>query len=354
MPRSYGGLWEQITSWENIVAAYVNARRGKSARPDALRFHCNLETNLYEIRERLLDGSWEPRPYNSFEKVTETKRRLIQAPTFGDRVVHHAVVRVLEPLFERKFIYDSYACRKGKGTHAAADRVEYFARLAKARWGKVFVLKCDVSKFFPSIDHSVLMEILARTIRETRVLGLIEKASIVPGNLTGKGLPIGSLTSQLLANVYLNDLDHFAKECAGCRFYARYADDFLFLDNDKRALTSVRDDVEWLLGTHLSLRLNPKTAIFPLSQGIDFCGYRIWPTHRLPRKRVVQAAKRRFERLAAMRDNGLAGYQAIRAAAASFFGYMKHCSGKKSADSVIERLKPKLAPAAEKGVSACS
>lgn len=339
MPRSYNGLWTKITSWDNVIGAYVGARKGKKTRADVMRFHCDLEANLCEIRERLLDGAWAPQPFNSFERVTEAKRRQIQAPVFADRVVHHAIVRVLEPLYEKKFIYDSYSCRKGKGTHAAAGRMERFIRCARARWKKPYVLKCDVSKFFPSVDHGTLLDILSRTIREDRVLALIEKASIAPGNTTGKGLPIGSLTSQLLANVYLNELDHFVKDCAGCGYYVRYADDFVFLDQSKETLASAMDDVEWLLDTHLRLRLNPKTAIFPLSQGVDFCGYRIWPTHRLPRKRVVQAAKRRFERLATMRDRGIVGCSEIRAVVEAFIGYMKHCNGRMSADSAIARLR---------------
>lgn len=338
MPRSYNGLWDKITSWENLVGAYVGARKGKKTRSDVMRFHCDLEKNLCDIRERLLDGAWAPQPFNSFERVTEMKRRHIEAPVFADRVVHHAVVRVLDPIYEKKFIHDSYSCRKGKGTHAAADRMERFIRCARARWKKPYVLKCDVSKFFPSVDHGTLLDILSRTIREDCVLALIEKASIAPGNTTGKGLPIGSLTSQLLANVYLNELDHFVKDCAGCRYYVRYADDFVFLDQSKETLASAMDDVEWLLDTHLRLRLNPKTAIFPLSQGVDFCGYRIWPTHRLPRKRVVQAAKRRFERISREHAEGRVGFDDVRAVVVSFLGYMQHCKGKRSADSALKRM----------------
>ena len=307
-------------------------------RADVMRFHCDLEGNLCNIRECLLDGTWEPKAFRSFERVTEAKRRQIQAPVFADRIVHHAIVRVLEPLYEKKFIYDSYSCRKGKGTHAAATRMEQFARCAKAQWAKPYVLKCDVSKFFPSINHGILMEILAQTIREEKVLCLIEKASVAPENTSGKGLPIGSLTSQLLANIYLNELDHFIKDCAGLKYYVRYADDFVFLDQSKETLASVMDDVKWLIETHLRLRLNPKTTIFPLSQGIDFCGYRIWPTHRLPRKRVVQAAKRRFERISREYSEGNASFDDVHAVVVSFLGYMQHCRGRRSVKSALKRL----------------
>jgi len=338
MPRSFTGLWERITSWENIVSAYNNARKGKKLRSDVMVFHRNIEENLCRIHESLLDGTWDPKPFNLFERITEGKRRQIEAPVFADRVVHHAIVRVLEPAFDRKFIFDSYSCRKGKGTHAAADRLERFIRQAGAKWERPYALKCDIAKFFPSIDHGILWDILERTIRESAVIDLIKRAAIAPGNITGKGLPIGALTSQLLANVYMNELDHFAKDCAGCRFYIRYADDFVFLDGSKETLQMVLDDVAWLLDTHLRLRLNPKTSIFPLFHGLDFCGYRIWATHRLPRKRVVQAAKRRFLRTSRLYAAGAAGFEDVRAVVASFLGYMQHCSGRKSADSVLKRL----------------
>lgn len=314
--------------------AYESARKGKKHRADVAEFHGRFAENICEIRERLLDDSWSPLPFRKFERVTETKRRVIEAPAFRDRIVHHAIVRVLEPLYEKKFISDSYSCRKGKGTHAAADRMQALIRKVCAKWEKPYVLKCDIAKFFHSVDHGVLMSILARTVREERALRLIEKAIIAPCNSTGKGIPIGALTSQLIANIYLNGLDHFAKECSGCKSYVRYADDFIFLAESKSGLNAIKCDVEWLLDTQLRLRLNPKTTIFPLFHGVDFCGYRMWATHRLPRKRVVQAAKRRFARLSRQG----ASEERIRGVISSFKGYMGHCNGFKSAESALSRL----------------
>lgn len=339
MPKSYGGLWEKIVSWENFVLAYRGARRGKGFRPDIVSFHLDLERRLNRLRDSVVSGAWEPLPFREFERVSETKRRFIQAPHFSDRIVHHAIVRVLSPVFEKKFIYDSYSCRVGKGTHAAADRLQWFIRDASAKWGRVYVLKCDVSKFFPSVDHALLFEILGRTIREERVLDLLRRACVAPGNITGKGIPIGALTSQLLANVYLDVLDHFLKDCARCKYYIRYADDFVILGQSSRELGLVKDDIGWLLNTHLNLRLNPKTAIFPLSQGVDFCGYRIWPTHRLPRKRVVLAARKRLQRCVAEFQHGRVALGRVKGVLASFLGYMGHCNGIKSAQSVLSSLK---------------
>ncbi|MGI6253623.1 MAG: reverse transcriptase domain-containing protein [Aminivibrio sp.] len=336
--KSYSGLWDRITSWENIVAAYVGARRRKKRRIDAAQFHCSLEMRLCEIRSRLLDETWCPAPFNSFVRITGSKRRLIQAPIFADRVVHHAIVRVLESLYERKFIHDSYSCRKHKGTHAAAARVEGFIRKAVAMWKAPHVLKCDIAKFFHSIDHEVLMDILSKTIREVKVLDLIRKASIAPDNASGKGLPIGALTSQILANVYMDQLDHFIKDCASIKYYVRYADDFIILAQTKEELRAIKADISWLLETHLKLRLNPKSSIFPVQNGVDFCGYRIWATHRLPRKRVVMAAKKRFKKLSKDYVAGIVSIEEVRSSVGSFLGYMQHCSGRVSAESALNRL----------------
>lgn len=336
--RSYGGLWDQIISWDNLIAAYIGARKRKKKTAEAIRFHCSLEENLCRIKEQLEDGAWSPSPFSSFVRFTGAKRRVIQAPVFADRVVHHAIVRVLEPIYERKFIYDSYSCRKGKGTHAAAARLEGFLRIVSAKWEAPYALKCDISKFFHSIDHGILLEILGRTIRESPVLGLITRAAIAPGNASGRGLPIGALTSQILANVYMNELDHFIKNCASIKHYIRYADDFIILAQSKKDLNLLMADISWLLEAHLKLKLNPKSSIFPVRNGVDFCGYRIWATHRRPRKRVVAAAKRRFREMSDKYALGQASIDEIRSAVASFWGYMQHCSGVTSAQSALDRL----------------
>lgn len=203
MPKTHSHLYEQIISFENIYAAYHEARRGKRYRDDILRFHQDHEEALVTLCEELKAKTWKPSPYREFLCATEVKRRVIHAPSFIDRVVHHALANVTRPLFEKKYIFDSYATIKGKGTHRAVYRVQEFLRRAKANWGKVYVLQCDISKYYPNIDHDVLMEQVKRTIRDKDVIWLWEQ--IISGfNDTGKGLPIGALTSQVAANIYLN------------------------------------------------------------------------------------------------------------------------------------------------------
>jgi hypothetical protein len=171
------------------------------------------------------------------------------------------------------------------------------------------------------------------------MMDVIERACVTPGNLSGYGLPIGALTSQLFSNVYLDKLDHFVKECAGVKYYLRYADDFVIIGPDTPWLTGVLADVRWFLDTQLWLKLNPKTSIFNASQGIDLCGYRMWPTHSLPRKRVVRAARSRLLNLVEKYYMGCAGKFEVRQSLASFVGYASHCNASRSTQSLMWALR---------------
>lgn len=331
MPKTYGNLWQQIVSYENLLLAFSKAEKGKRYRNEALRFKANLEGNLFRIQNELIWKRWEPGTWKTFY-VHDPKKRLIQAPPFRDRVVHHALVNVIEPLFERKFIYDSYACRRGKGAHAAMLRVQFFERKMRREHGKFYVLKGDVKQYFPSINHAILKEIIRRTIRDRNALWLIHKIL----NVVDQGLPIGALTSQLFANVYLNVLDHFIKDALGIRFYVRYMDDFIILLRTKQEARALLETIRDFITTRLALVLNSKTQVFPYLQGIDFCGYRVWPTHILPRKRIVKHARARFRYFSRNFKKDL--YPKIKASLMSFLGYMKHCNAQRSKESVIKLL----------------
>lgn len=335
MPKSYGGLWAQVVSFENLLSGYEEARRGKRYKPEVLEFGEQVEGRLFSIQESLLAGNWSPAQYKEFWVVHSLKRRLVQAPAFCDRVVHHALIRVTQPPMERKWIFDSYACRNGKGTHRSVFRVKDFLHRASRLWGKVYVLQIDVSKYFPSINHEILLGNLTRTFREKEILSLFDR--VVTGrNNTGKGLPIGALTSQTLANHYLSEADHFIKECLEQKFYVRYMDDMIILDGSKDRLRSILADIDWFLQTQLRLELNPKTRIYPASEGVDFSGYRTWRTHILPRKRNIQAAKARFKSVSKLYSKGEMDFDAALARLASFIGYTKHCDCFKSAKSTVK------------------
>lgn len=337
MPITASDLWGRITSFENLYDAYLDARRGKRYRHPVLRFSANAEENLANLQNHLLWKSWRPGPLREFV-VKEPKLRLIHAPPFADRVIHHALVRVVEPAFEKKFIYDSYACRVGKGTQAAVARVQHFLRVAKRNHGPgCYVVKADISRFFASIRHDILMTEVRRTVRDPDALWLWSQIIEGYGNNDGIGLPTGALPSQLGANLLLNRLDHTAKDQMGLKHYARYMDDFIAILPSKAEAAAVLAELTATVNS-LGLSMNPKTTIHPWQRGIDFCGYRIWPTHILPRKRNIKRARASFRKLSAQYAKGEIGPEHVRQRVASFLAYSKHCQAKTTVAGVLGDL----------------
>lgn len=342
MPVTHNNLWGQIVNFENFFSAFTAAARGKRYKTSVLSYRRNLEDNIINAINQLTWKEWEPSRYREFY-IHDPKKRLISAPPFKDRVVHHALVQVITPLFERKFIADSFACRAGKGTHAAKERVEAFAAAAFRNWGEYYVLKADISGFFYNIDRQVLLELIRRTISDRDVLWLIRR--IVECDGDDKGIPIGALTSQLFANIYMNELDHYVKDCRGVKMYARYMDDFVIIHKDKAYLQGLLVDIRRFLTDRLKLELNPKTGIFKSGRGgchaVDFCGYRIWPDHTKPRKRTVKVARKRLKKLSDRYFHGEITLGKLSSSVMSFLGYMKHCSGAFSMESVLASFRVK-------------
>ena len=337
MTRTASGLWSQVIDFENIHAAYLQARKGKRFRAEVLRDSLNAEEHLAILQNHLIWKSWQPGRQREFV-VLEPKRRAIQAPPFEDRVLHHALVRVIEPIFEQKFIADSFACRTGKGTQAAVARTQHFLRLARRRWGDgVYVIKADISKYFASILHDVLMTEIGRAISDTDVLWLLRRIYRAYGHDDGVGVPVGALTSQLGANILLNRLDHFAKDDLALAYYVRYMDDFIVIVRNREEAARMLQ----LLGeavNALGLSLNPKTAYHPWQRGVDFAGYRIWPTHILPRKRNIKRATADFRKLAKAYAAGRADPALVRQRVDAFRAYTKHCNAEKTTKHVLQDL----------------
>jgi len=300
--KSYKHLFERVSSFDNLHAAARAAWKGKRGKAPAAAFFSRFEDEIVALREELLSGSYRPGSYQYFT-VREPKERRVAAAPFRDRVLHHALVRVLEPIFENRFIEDSFACRKGRGTHAAMRRAQHFAKRYR------YALKCDIRKYFPSIDHAVLLSQLGRVVADRRLLDLIgrileshcdarEQVWEPGGDLFSvverrRGVPIGNHTSQFFANIYLNDLDHFVKHDLRVRGYARYVDDFLLFGDDraelKRLGREVRGKVE-----ELQLRMNPdKYRLVHTNMGVDFVGFVVFPDGR---RRIRSSSARRFER----------------------------------------------------------
>ena len=325
MPKTYRDLFEWVVAFDNLHGAYIKARRNKRYRPEVLGFSANLEEGLLQLRRELIGQTYRTGCYRCFT-VYEPKVRLVAALPFRDRVVHHALCNVIGPILEATFIHDSYACRTGKGTHAGADRVTEFLREARRRCGEVWVLKGDVAGYFPSVDHAVLLGIIERKIGCLETLWLVEEIldSWHTEGRPGSGIPIGNLTSQLWANLYLNELDQFVKHGLKCRWYVRYMDDWIILDSDKAKLQQIKAAIADFLGDHLGLKLNSKTNVFSAAQGIKFLGYRIWATHRLLRKSSVKRMRRKLRRFEEGYTDGSVELDHITASIMSWLGHASH------------------------------
>jgi len=327
--RRKGFLFEDIASFTNLIQAARLALKGKRRKPDAAWFFFHLENQLLDIQTELREGRYQPSPYHIF-LITDPKPRRIAAVPFRDRVVHHALCRVIGPILERGLIHDVYACRLGKGTHAATARAQAFSRKAR------FYLKCDIRKYFESIDHEILKRMLARLIKDPRVTALLERIidHAMPGVETAKGLPIGNLTSQYFANMYLGPLDHFLKEALRIKKYLRYMDDFLLFSDDKNQLQEALCRIRAFLGRRLDLTLKEKAVVIAtVAQGVPFLGFRIYPrTIRMQREKWVRFRKR-IRQLERSYLEGAIEEDRLAASVGAMVGHIQH------ADSLVARRK---------------
>jgi retron-type reverse transcriptase len=291
-------LFSALCDFRNIHRAYQDAKKSKRFKKDILAFGFSVEDNLSNLRENFLTGAYRHGGYRSFI-VVDSKKRKIEVAPFRDRIVHHAVVNVIEPIFEKSFIYDSYACRKGKGTHAAIFRTKKFmAGVSENFTKRAYFLQFDVKKYFESIDHGILLRLIQKKIKDVAILGVIEE--IVRSKLGDKGIPIGNLTSQLFANIYLNELDHFIKEKLGVRYYLRYMDDFLIFHEDPKKLVVFKREVDGFVSSELLLKLGKKRSGIELADRVDFLGYVLFPHYVKLRKSTVSRAVRRFRKKGAI------------------------------------------------------
>ena len=331
--KRYGGLFDRVCSFESLLAASKKARRGKRFRASTAAFEYNLENELIALERELRDGAYRPGGYRKFE-IYEPKPRTISAAPYRDRVVHHALCAIIEPILDRSLIHDAYACRTGKGTHKAVLRFNQYARKFR------YVLKCDIRKYFPSIDHEILKAKLRRRIKCLRTLSLIDLI-IDSSHSEGvadlhfpddglftpferkKGIPIGNLTSQVFANYYLNALDHLITEKTPRFGYVRYMDDMAVFANTKgelrEALSAMR---QFLYGERLRLK-DEKCMVYSTMNGVNFLGYRIFPEHRRLRNASVVRYRRKLKRLVRSYREGGRTIDDVRASVHSWIGHVR-------------------------------
>lgn len=290
--KTYRNLWDKLCSEDNLFRAYKKARKHKTQKPYVLDFEKDLQNNLSLLRTELLLYAYQPKPLQTFI-VRDPKTRKISKAHFRDRIIHHALCSIIEPIFEISFIYDSYANRKGKGTLKAIKRFESFSRIVSNNHTiTAFVLKADIKHYFEEVDHLILINILKKKIKDKKVMWLIRK--ILKNHSLNKGMPLGNLTSQFLANVYLNELDQFIKRKLKINYYLRYVDDFVILDNNEDKLQVYQRKINDFLTKKLRLYLHPhKTSIRSIKQGITFLGVRLFPFHRLLKKGNIPKLERK-------------------------------------------------------------
>lgn len=331
-------LLRNVIELENLYRAFLRASARKRHRRAVREFEFHLETRLREIRREVEAGAYRWGPYRRF-LICDPKRREIRAAPLRDRVLHHAIVDVVDPIFERGFISDTYACIRGRGQHRAFER---YRRFARSRRGQGYVLKCDIAGYFRSVDHEVLLGLLGRRIGDPRLLALLESLVAHGAEAPGVGMPIGSLTSQMFANLYLDPLDHFVKEGLRVRHYLRYMDDFVLLLDDRAQARRRLAEIEAFLRERLRLRLNPRRRqVAPLASACDFLGYVHHPDGRTRvRRRSVQRLRRRIATLDEGLGTGRTDWLAARSSLASWIGLAGHADAFRLSRTIFTERDP--------------
>jgi RNA-directed DNA polymerase len=322
----FNHTYEHIISVENLLLAWREFVSGKKMRKDVLDFGRNLMSNVLALHSELAAHAYKHSAYHAFN-ISDPKPRNIHKALVRDRLLHHALYRELYPFFDRTFVASSYSCRKYKGTHRAVEQFHaYSYKVSKNNTRTVWVLKCDIRKFFASVDQDVLIEIVKEYIPDQNILGLLsEIIGSFHSTEKGRGLPLGNLTSQLLVNIYMNEFDQFVKHKLKAKYYIRYADDFVFLSDDKAWLESILPRVAAFLGERLKLSLHPdKVFIKTLSSGVDFLGWVHFGDHRV----VRTATKRRMWKRIAEMDGKVETVQ-------SYLGLLSHGNARGISNSVV-------------------
>ncbi len=356
-------MYKKIYDFKNLLKAYQMARKCKRYKRNIVDYGFFLESNLLRLQREIVSEAYMPSSYICFT-VFDPKTRKVAAPAFRDRVLQHSLVARIEPFFDSKFIYDSYACRKNKGTHFGLKRVKKFLQGTRSIYGKnipIYCLRMDIKKFFASVSWDVLISIINRIILCEKTRKLIEKIITchrcfdINGNFikepydvvnpeNRKGLPIGNLTSQLFANIYLNELDHFVKETLRVKWYARYMDDFLIIHPDRNYLKEMREAIKMFLEYELKLKFHPKKVIIQnVKTGLPFVGYLIFYDHVLIRGSTLLRMRRRLKkkRIECMEENN---NKSLKASLSALRGHLRYANAYRLTKNLFEQplVKPKI------------
>lgn len=282
--KTYKNLWDEFISQENFDVAVRKAVKSKKNKKQTKFFLENKDALIDKLRQDLIADRFKTSKYRVFNVYEPKKREIFELPLYPDHIVHHALINVLGPIWQKRFIQDSYACIPGRGIHSAAQRAMRFVKQYR------YVLQCDVRKFYPSIDHNIMMDIISKKIHDRRLLRLLRK--IVFSIEGGKNLPIGNLTSQWMGNLYMTELDLFVKHVLKCKNYVRYSDDFCVFHDDKKFLTDVKSKINQFVNDNLNLSLSKSVVV--RAEGMQFVGFRLFKKFILLRNRTVKKIKNRI------------------------------------------------------------
>lgn len=336
--------YQLIIAPENLFAAWRVFKSDKRNRPDVANFEHYLEENIFQLHRDLREKTYRHGPYCGFW-IRDPKLRRIHKATVRDRVLHHAIFNILNPVFERTFIQTSFSCRIGKGTHKGMQKVaEMLRQESRNNTRSCHALKCDVRKFFDSVDHTVLLGLLGRKIKDADTMGLlteiVESFVSTPRSLfEAKGVPIGNLTSQLFANIYMNELDQFVKHELKVKHYARYTDDFVIVSSDREYLSELIEPIQRFLNERLQLALHPKkVSIRPYHQGIDFLGYVVLPYHIVVRTKTRHRVFRKLEERVCQFRGGTIPEWTLLGSFRSYRGVFSHADAHKVTETLTNRF----------------
>ena len=322
MPKTIRNKYDDAVSFNKLLEAHKKARKGKREKNNVIEFELKLESELLELEKQLKNGTYRHGKYYTF-KIYEPKERTIMASEYKDRVIHQWYVEnFIKPYFVPQFINTTYACIEGRGMHKASRDAQTAMKKVKNTWKDYYILKMDVTKYFPNIDKKILWNILKRKIKDKKLLWITRQILLsTPGM---KGLPLGNYTSQMFANIYLNEIDQYAKHKLKCKYYFRYMDDIVILCKNKEEAREGLEKITKYLKDNLELELNSKTRIFKGNQGVNFCGYKINEYRMKIRHTSKCRMKRKLKKYTNLLKEGKIELPEIQRSIAGWLGYAKH------------------------------
>lgn len=342
--KIYNNLYWLIISPSALFRAWEEFKSDKKNKPDVMLFELELEKNIFDLYRDLKSGKYKHGPYKGFW-IHDPKLRRINKAMVRDRVLHHAIFNVLNPIFEPTFIPNSFSCRTGKGTHKGMKKVAEMVRaVSQNNTRQCYALKCDIRKFFDSIDHDILIRIISKRIKDEKVIVLIKEiiesyVASIPNLFERRGVPIGNLTSQIFANIYMNEFDQFAKQTLKIKYYVRYTDDFIVVSTDKVYLENLIVQMQEFLRAKLYLELHPKkVTITKHIRGVDFLGYVILPEHIKLRTKTKRKIPKKIREMVLRYRQGKITELTLYSSLHSYLGVLSHANAYKLSQEIQNKF----------------